>query len=482
MARTATLTHVPISPLDPGRFKTVLTEERFRELEESLERAREILSGRAVWNVNSTAAGGGVAEMLASLIAYARGARVDARWAVISGEPDFYKVTKRIHNMLHGSSGDGGGLGPEDDRIYRETAVANADEFAKVVRPGDIVLLHDPQTAGLGERVRELGARVIWRCHVGVDHAGDVERDAWRFLAPHVRHAEIYIFSRRAFFWDELEPERLVIVAPSIDAFSAKNQDLTPEAVTAILRRSGMEDGSTQDQPVFQRQDGTPGRVDRQADLNGGRPIPVGAPVLLQVSRWDRLKDHEGVMDAFKERISQQNADAHLVLVGPAVAAVTDDPEGLQVLQDMQARWADSPPELRDRMHLVSLPMEDLEENAAMVNAIQRRADVVTQKSIAEGFGLTVAEAMWKGRPVIGSAVGGIQDQIRPGETGMLVEPRDLRGFAEAALGLFADPAQARAIGLRAREEVRDEFLGARHLGQYVELFGSMLAAIPAGA
>jgi trehalose synthase len=476
MTKTATLTHVPISPLDPERFRMVLTEERFQAFADALESARELLDGRAVWSVNSTAAGGGVAEMLASLIAYARGARIDARWAVISGEPDFYRITKRIHNMLHGSPGDGGGLGAEEERIYRETADANAAEFAKVVHPGDIVLLHDPQPAGLAERIKELGARVVWRCHVGVDTPGELERQAWGFLLSHVRPAETYIFSRKSFAWEGLDPERLVIIPPSIDAFSAKNQDLSPDAVTAILRSSGMEEGGVDGAPVFKRQDGTPGRVDRRADLNGGRAIPADVPVLLQVSRWDRLKDHEGVMDAFRERIAREDEEVHLVLVGPAVAAVTDDPEGLQVLQEMQARWADAPPELRERMHLVSLPMDDLEENAAMVNAIQRRADIVTQKSIAEGFGLTVAEAMWKGRPVIGSAVGGIRDQIRDGETGLLVDPRDLRGFAEATLRLLNRPVEAREIGLRAREEVRDEFLGSRHLGQYSELFGSMLA------
>jgi trehalose synthase len=194
------------------------------------------------------------------------------------------------------------------------------------------------------------------------------------------------------------------------------------------------------------------------------------------VSRWDRLKDPGGVLHAFAEGIASCT-DAHLVLAGPSTAAVADDPEGPAVLADMVTKVSRMPAALRERVHLLSLPMEDLQENAAIVNALQRRADVIVQKSIAEGFGLTIAEAMWKARPVVASAVGGIQDQIVDGESGLLVQPNDLHGFASAVTGLLEDPARAEWMGHNARERVRGAFLGARHLEQYVDLFEGLLSS-----
>ena len=478
------LTHVPVAPLPPARFKQILDEGQAAELDRTIERAQRAFAGRVVWNVNSTARGGGVAEMLQSLIAYSRGAGVDARWMVIGGDQEFFRVTKRVHNMLHGSPGDGRGLGADDETVYLENSVANASELLQLVRPDDLVLLHDPQTAGLVARLREIGAKVVWRCHVGVDLANDTARAAWTFLLPYVREADAYVFSRDAFVWDDLDRHRAVVIPPSIDAFSAKNQELSPANVAAVLRSAGLQDGPSRGgAPGFVRHDGTPGRVDRQVDLHGGGQVDAAQPLLVQVSRWDRLKDHEGVLQAFRDEIAPMGP-AHLVLAGPAAAAVADDPEGLEVLEEIVARRAECPPTIRERVHLASLPMDDAEENAAIVNALQRRADVVAQKSLAEGFGLTVSEAMWKGRAVVASDVGGIRDQIADGVTGLLVQPDDLSGFAEAARGLLDDPERRAQLGDAAREQVRHSFLGPRHLTQYVELFIALLAgdALPSQA
>jgi trehalose synthase len=196
----------------------------------------------------------------------------------------------------------------------------------------------------------------------------------------------------------------------------------------------------------------------------------------VQISRWDRLKDHAGVLEAFREDIAPRGP-GHLVLAGPAAAAVSDDPEGKEVLEEITALREDCSREVRRRVHVASLPMEDAEENAAIVNALQRRADVIAQKSLAEGFGLTVSEAMWKGRPVVASDVGGIRDQISDGETGVLVQPRDLSRFAEAVRELLGDSERAGRLGAAAREQVRDAFLGPRHLTQYVELFIGLISA-----
>ena len=472
MPKGESISEVPVPAVSLDRFRELLGD-RFAELEEATKRARELFAGRVVWHVNSTARGGGVAELLQSLLAYARGAGVDVRWVTISGNEPFFAVTKRIHNNLHGSPGDGGGLGDAERAIYEEALAASAGALAERVRPGDIVYLHDPQTAALTRMTRDAGVSVIWRCHVGIDKPNDLARRAWAFLTPYIEEANAFVFSRREFVWDGLDQGKLWIVPPSIDAFSPKNQDLDPVAVGSILATIGLA-ADDRPAPVFRRQDGSLARVDRRAELTQDGPLPGDAPVIAQVSRWDRLKDPAGVLRCFADHL--RHPSAHLVLVGPSVADVADDPEGAEVLAEVEAMRASLPEEVRSRTHLASLPMDDVEENAAMVNAIQRRADVVLQKSLAEGFGLTVAEAMWKARPVVAGRVGGIQDQIIDGVSGVLVDdPADLASVAGAIDGLLDDPDRARAIGQAARQRVLDEFLGSRHLVQYLNLIQAML-------
>jgi trehalose synthase len=198
-------------------------------------------------------------------------------------------------------------------------------------------------------------------------------------------------------------------------------------------------------------------------------------PLVVQVSRWDRLKDMAGVLRAFVDAALGVETGAHLLLVGPDVAGVTDDPEGKQVLDECVAMWEQLPVETKATASLVSLPMADLDQNAAIVNALQRHAAVVAQKSIHEGFGLTVSEAMWKGRPVVGTAVGGIQDQVREGVDGLLIaDPHDLSAFASAARTLLDDEPLARRMGAAAHERVRDNFLADRDLAQWRSLLGNL--------
>jgi trehalose synthase len=469
-----TLQHVPVAPVAPERLNGVLRSEQAREFADTIERGQSLLGSRVIWNVNSTARGGGVAEMLASLLAYTRGAGLDTRWVVIEGDPDFFRVTKRIHNMLHGSAGDGAGLGAVDDTAYRATTERNASELAPLVKPDDIVLLHDPQTAGLIEPLRARGAHVVWRCHVGVDDPNELAQSAWAFLQPYVLAADTIVFSRAGYVWEGLDRQRVSVIPPSIDAFSAKNQEMTAGVASSILRSAALEPGQPAEQPVFTRRDGTRGRVDRDGELSGSPPLPTDVPAVVQVSRWDTLKDPLGILESFCADIADRTR-AHLVLAGPSTAAVADDPEGLQVLDEVRERCASCSPTVRERVHLFSLPMEDVEENAAIVNALQRRADLVVQKSLAEGFGLTVAEAMWKARPVVASRVGGIREQIAEGDTGLLVDPHDLAGFADAVVDLIGDPGKARGMGTAAREQVRELFLGPRHLRQYLALFEELL-------
>ena len=476
VARAPAVADVPVAALPIERFAAVLDESAYRALLELRARAAELLRGRAVWCVNSTAHGGGVAEMLRSLLAYTRGAGVDSRWVVIGGDADFFRVTKRLHNRLHGAAGDGGPLGADERAAYERPLRAAARELVARVRPGDIVLAHDPQTAGLVGALRERGAHVIWRAHIGVDAPNDLVREAWDFLRPMLTRAEALVFSRERYVWDGLEDRRIAIIAPSIDVFSAKNQPLDPAAVRAILAAAGLRpNGAVAAGAMFVREDGTPGRVERRARIFEEWPLSGAEQIVAQVSRWDGLKDPIGVLEGFARRTGRF-PDAHLVLAGPEVAAVSDDPEGAATLAAVVEAWRALPEPQRRRVHLACLPMDDAEENAAIVNALQSRADVVVQKSLAEGFGLTVAEAMWKGRPVIASGVGGIQDQIIDGETGLLLpDATDLDAYGDAICRLLSDPALAARLGAAARERVRGRFLEPRHLTQWVELIADVL-------
>jgi trehalose synthase len=470
------LEDVAVTTLDPTRFRDVLSPEGLAQFEHAIARGRELLDGRTIWSLNSTAHGGGVAEMLRSLIGYVRCVGIDARWVTIGGNPEFFRITKRLHNRLHGYAGDGGPLGDAERAVYERVTGEHADLLAQRVSPGDVVLLHDPQTAGMVAPLIDTGVPVIWRAHIGLDVPNDRAREAWRFLIAYVERADAYVFSRPAYKWEGLEESKVTVIAPSIDAFSPKNHAMSFTAVTAVLRASRMAaDHRHHSRAIFERLDASVGRVEREARVVEEGALRLDVPLLAQVSRWDRLKDPMGIMSAFAEHVHVDSEEPHLLLAGPDVTAVADDPEGADVFAEIEAAWGGLPQRVRRRVHLALLPMDEADENAVIVNALQRRADVIAQKSLAEGFGLTVSEAMWKGRPVVASDVGGIQDQIEDGRTGYLVEPTDLVAFADRVNALLADPHHAERMGAAAARRVRDLFLGPRHLGQYVGLLESVL-------
>ena len=466
-------------PLSPERFEAVLEPDDWAEFRLTLASSSALLDGRAVWNVNSTAQGGGVAEMLRPFTSYSRGAGLDMRWMTIEGTPEFFAVTKRLHNLLHGEPGDGGELGARERAVYEAVLLDNAEELAVAVRPHDIVLLHDPQTAGLVSRLKRCGAVVVWRCHVGAEQSNELVDAAWDFLKRYLDEADACVFSRHAYVPEWAVNRRTMVIQPSIDVFSPKNQDMDDGTAQAILGHVGLLGaGVPQDVPAtFTRYDGSPGRVDRRCDIiSTGPPPAADTPLVTQVSRWDRLKDPVGVMLGFTEHACD-GTEAHLVLAGPNVSGVTDDPEGATVFDEATEAWRALPHERRTRVHLACLPMTDIDENAAIVNALQRHSAIVVQKSIEEGFGLTVAEAMWKSRAVVATAVGGIRDQVTDGETGVLLEdPHDLRGFGEAVRALLEDPVRRERLGHNAHEHVRRNFLINRHARQYFELLAAVLA------
>jgi trehalose synthase len=478
------LLEASIEPSPSARFRELLSASAYEGFESALQRGSQLLRGRTMWHINTTLEGGGVAEMLGAMLPYVRGAGMECRWVVVSGEDDFLAVTKRIHNRLHGFEGDGGDLGDPEAKLYAETLAANAAMLLPQVEAGDVVFVHDPQTAGLIPALKDSGAIVIWHCHIGTEKPNDLVRTAWTFLMDCVSPADRYIFSRRDYLWDGLDAKRHQVIQPSIDAFTPKNSHLDRAAVEAILVAAGVVDGSGEGAPTFVRHDGEPGVVaHRVTGVDGDRPVPADASIVLQASRWDRLKDPVGVMELFAEHVAPAGPESHLapqshlVLMGPSVDGVADDPEGSEVLAECRDFRASLEADLRDRVHLMCPPTEDDDEADVIVNAMQRRADVVVQKSLAEGFGLVVAEAMWKERPVVASRVGGIQDQIEHGRSGVLIDdPTDGAGFGRAVTELLTNRRRAHVIGEGARERVLAHFLTPRQLGETIDLVGDVLS------
>jgi trehalose synthase len=467
------LEEVQIHAVTPERLLPLIGGERAERFDATARVARDVLSGRTVVNVNTATSGVCVAELLRSLLAYARGAGIDAQWVVIKGDPGFFAITKRVQNKLYGIPGDGGPLGRNERRHYEQVLHADAAELRVLVRPGDVVLLHDPQTAGLAPDLVGMGAKVVWRCHVGVDTVNEHVEQAWDFLHPYLDQVHAFVFTKAAFAPAWADPDRVFVIAPSIDPFAVKNQTMTPGDVEGVLRHVGLLGGKAlPSRTTFTRGDGSLGRVDHYTDvLQTGPPPPPDAPLVVQLSRWDRIKDMAGVMTAFASYVDATTS-AHLLLAGPVVTSVPDDPEAADAFDECIEVWRQLPHAERTRIHLACLPMADPDEHATIVNAIQRRAAVLTQKSVAQGFGLTVTEAMWKAKPVVATAVGGIVDQVVSGEHGILIgDPYDLAAFGQAVRTLLDQRDYAQQLGTNAHERVLADFLCDRQFEQYMKLF-----------
>jgi len=466
---------VPVRAL--SWLESLIGPERDRSLRDAAASASRALRGRTVWNVSSTAAGGGVAEMLQVLIGYTQDASIDSRWLVMSGDPEFFAITKRLHNRLHGVRGDGGELGRREADHYADVTAANATSAITRLRRGDVVLLHDPQTAGMALPLVGAGASVIWRCHVGRARSNEWTDLAWSFLRDHLAPCAAFIFSLRVYIPSWIDESRAWVIPPSIDPFSPKNQELSEISVTRTLQRMGLLSETDHSPGTFARRDGSAGLVERRASIvpADGSTLEPDVPVIIQVSRWDKLKDMDGVMAGFASGVAGRVA-AQLVLVGPSVGDVTDDPEEEEVFAQCVAAWEALPTSVRRHVRLVGLPMDDIDENAAMVNSLQRHATVIVQKSLEEGFGLTVAEGMWKARAVVASNVGGIAGQIAPGTGVLLEDPTDLSAFAHAVAGLLERPDEISRLGARARQHVLDGFVGDTHLIRYARLMESLLS------
>lgn len=369
------------------------------------------LEGRRVVTVNSTAVGGGVAEILNRMVPLCAELGVQIRWDVIKGGEDFFAVTKRIHNALHGKAEQ---FTAHDREVFHDTTASN---LATMDLDADIVFIHDPQPVGLIAARDRRPAGWIWRCHIDLSAP---QSDVWEFLAESVNGYDASVFSAPQFARDLAMPQ--VLIAPSIDPLADKNRELTESEIEAVLERL---------------------------------KVPRDKPIVTQVSRFDRLKDPVGVIQAF--RLAQRYTDCRLVLAG---GGASDDPEGKEVLAAVHEA-ADGNPDI----HILDLPPTANVE----INALQRAATIVLQKSLKEGFGLTVSEALWKGKPVIAGAVGGIPLQITHRYSGILTHT--VEGTAFWIKQLLNSPDYAQRLGQNGREHVRTNFLLTRHLREYLLLF-----------
>jgi trehalose synthase len=462
-----------VAPVSLEQLQDVVKREGWEALEAALRECRGALLGRTLWMVNSTAVGGGVAEMLRSLVPYTLGAGLNVRWSVVRAGPAFFRVTKRVHNMLHGYPGDGGDLGSSARRVY-ERGLEPAMAWLKGrVSAGDIVVLHDPQTTGLAPALTEAGARVVLRSHVGAEHANALVRAARGFLGPYAAGADAMFFTRVPDPPPQLGAIRTVAIHPCIDPCSVKNRPMKETDARGLLIDAGLVEADGQlptgQQRRHRRLSG------RACDIRRTGPAPrLGVDrLVVHLARWDRLKDPIGVMEAFTITVSNVG-DARLILAGPALRDVTDDPEAGAVYREVEARWNRLPRVPRAHIDLVRLSMRDREANATIVNALQREASVIVKKSLEEGFGLGVTEAMWKGRPVVASRVGGQRDQIEDGVSGVLVDPRDLPHFGRAISEVLLDKQRAQRLGNEAHERVRACFLPDHAMAAWLKLLTTL--------
>ena len=381
----------------------------------ALEALARSLRGHRIVMVNSTSTGGGVAEILHRLVPLLNELGVPTTWEVMPGDARFYEITKTIHNTLHGGPG---ALTEEDMRHYFEVNRRAAEQLAL---DGDLVLIHDPQPAALAGLRRAPGQRWLWRCHIDLSRA---RPDVLEFVTAHVNRFDAAVFSHVTFVPPLETPGFLA--PPSIDPLSDKNRELEESDMDALL-----------------------------APFD----LPPDTPLVTQVSRFDRLKDPVGVLEAFA--LAGRREKAHLVLAG---GTADDDPEGAEVLAETQKRAGS-----RRDVTLLALPPD----SHLVINALQRRSAVVIQKSLREGFALTVSEALWKRRAVVASAVGGIPLQVLHERTGMLV--RSVEGCALQLVRLLRDPALRRRLGREGREHVRDNFLHPREARDYLAIFAHLL-------
>jgi trehalose synthase len=454
------------------------------DLRQEAQTAAPVLKGRRVIMLNSTARGGGVAEMMPRLVCMLTELGVPTEWWTMGAdEPAFFEFTKKIHNMIHGSGS------PEISAEARDTYDRVSRSVANVLRrelsPDDILVVHDPQPAGAGAELAAAGQAAVWRCHIGLDEDNEQTDAAWGFLEPYITGYQHCVFTAVEYVPRYLS-STISIIPPGIDPFSHKNRDLSVQEITGILCNGGLASSPPLTvTPAFEHQakrlqpDGTwgPPTSPEEMDL-------IHRPVVTQVSRWDRLKGWSGLLNGFvrlkRELAERTRNDARhhrrlqllrLVLAGPEPEAVQDDPEAQEVLQELTEAYVALEPELQKDVAFISLPMASRKYNALLVNALQRCSSVVVQNSLREGFGLTATEAMWKRLRVVGTQACGLRQQIRDGIDGRLVDnPEDPANVAEVLDQVLRMSRERTPMVTCAQRRVYDEFLVFRQVSRWLRV------------
>jgi trehalose synthase len=463
------------------------------ELRDEAEKTVPRLAGRTVWMVSSTSRGGGVAEMLPTMVALLRDLGVETEWVIIESErPEFFTLTKRIHNLIHGEGNPR--LGNNSRELYEAVNRENAEWLRGRLKPGDILVVHDPQPMSIAAVLKEhLEISAVWRCHIGLDEENAATRAAWKFLAPYGDAYERAVFSAPEyvppFFTDRSE-----IIHPGINPISEKNQDLPLRKLVGILANSALcvAPGPMVTLPL-------PDLVHRLQGGDGSyRPAnaweDIGLltrPIITQVSRWDRLKGFRPLMEAFvrlkREMLKGKGTEGwenrrrldlvRLVLAGPDPASIQDDPEGQEVMAELHAAYGELDPRLQDDIAVVTLPMSSARHNALIVNALQRSSSLVVQNSLREGFGLTVTEAMWKRVPILSNSKAcGPRQQVRDGRDGRLIaDPQDPDELAHAMNEMLADAEGRDDWGRSAQRRTHQNFLVFSQLRAWIRLFAELV-------
>ncbi len=459
------------------------------QLRETADQYRSAFEGRTVWMVNSTAEGGGVAEMLPTLVSLLREVGVATEWAVIGTEREaFFPLTKTIHNLLHGA-GDPSVI-DEQEGLYATVSRELADAFEERLGPDDVLVVHDPQPLGMGAVLKErTGVPAVWRCHIGLDYDNAQTKAAWDFLQPWIAPYDQTVFSLPNYVPDRLK-DRATIINPAIDPLSPKNRDLALQELTSILVDAALT--ASIHPPLTPPYEAVVKRLQANGDFAPAtQPEDLGVmfrPTIVQVSRWDELKGFAPLMEGFarlKKRrwnggrspLHQRRLDlSRLVLAGPDPASIQDDPEAQAVFEDLTRAYQQLHPQVQRDVAVLMLPMDSLEKNALIVNALQRCAIIVVQNSLQEGFGLTATEGMWKGRPILASDAVGLRAQVREGTDGRRVrEAEDPDEIAQTLDEMLSDAELCEAWGHNARNRAAERFLVFEQVRQWIQTLYAVL-------
>jgi trehalose synthase len=444
------------------------------------------LRGRKVWMINSASQGGGVAEMLPSLINILRQVGLEINWGVIgTEEQDFFDLTKKIHNLIHGQ---GKAYFSEDERrLFEQVNKENAEHLLTMLKPEDIVIVHDPQPIAMVTTLLEKMPLLncIWQCHIGLEQVIPETESVWNFLKPYLEKYKHSIFTVPEYAPNYLH-QNFSTIYPSIDPLSYKNRYLSPTELASVLHNADL---ALQHHQVIDPPFGH--KVKRlQPDGKLSKPAlpqPIDllyTPFVLQISRWDRLKGFKSLLEAFvqlKENSDQFEITSsrhrrileliHLVLAGPDSSFIKDDPEGQEVFWELSEIYCQLPPNLQKYIAILQLPMDSIEENALIVNALQRCATLVVQNSLREGFGLTVTEAMWKLVPVMGTQAWGIRQQICDGVNGRLINNSESpKRIADVMVDMLSNHKQLEMYALSAQKRVLENFLVFNQARDYLNL------------